>query len=275
MVPGPRLQLGERQRSGRGTLRRELPARDLQRENPHGTQGQDEETPRPEPGPGGRLCPDVRRARRLRTLRKRWKRELERTPQTAHQMPRVAKQKLDPRAHATAFPPLVPPANFAPMSELDALNEEDDRAARFAREAAVRHAVASTTANTTRRFPSPSPTTPAPEPSSVNPLVNPFVAVGTVVAEPPCALDAAMVHSKLVVVRSDGKKVAVFMTPQGERRLDAADMAHRLPEGAKIHKDDESQYTATQIGAATPRPPLVTTSAREAIAQFNRHFHDV
>jgi len=101
------------------------------------------------------------------------------------------------------------------------------------------------------------------------------VAVGTVVAEPPCALDAAMVHSKLVVVRSDGKKVAVFMTPQGERRLDAADMAHRLPEGAKIHKDDESQYTATQIGAATPRPPLVTTSAREAIAQFNRHFHDV
>src|SRR3990167_8240307 len=209
MVPGPRLQLGERQRSGRGTLRRELPARDLQRENPHGTQGQDEETPRPEPGPGGRLCPDVRRARRLRTLRKRWKRELERTPQTAHQMPRVAKQKLDPRAHATAFPPLVPPANFAPMSELDALNEEDDRAARFAREAAVRHAVASTTANTTRRFPSPSPTTPAPEPSSVNPLVNPFVAVGTVVAEPPCALDAdgALQTCGRAVGRKEGRGV--------------------------------------------------------------------
>src|SRR3990167_11268701 len=105
-------------------------------------------------------------------------------------MPRAAKQKPSP--HAAAFPPLAPVADFAPVSELDALNEEDDRAARFAREAAVCHAVASTTANTTRRFPSPSPTTPAPEPSSVNPLVNPFVAVGTVVAEPPCALDAAM-----------------------------------------------------------------------------------
>ena len=91
----------------------------------------------------------------------------------------------------------------------------------------------------------------------------------------PCALDSATVHSKIVVVRSDRKKVAVFMTPQGERPLDADDIAHRLPEGAKIHKESESWYIATQIGATVSRSPLTATSAREAIMQFNRHFHDV
>ena len=46
-------------------------------------------------------------------------------------MPSVAHRKLDPTAHSTAFPPLAPVADFAPVSELDALNEEDDRASRL------------------------------------------------------------------------------------------------------------------------------------------------
>ena len=90
----------------------------------------------------------------------------------------------------------------------------------------------------------------------------------------PCALDDAPVNSKIVVVRADGRKFPLFMTPDGMVELSADDLSHRLPEGARIQRTGPEQFTAIQLEPAVKHPPLVTTTARVAMTQFNKHFHD-
>lgn len=95
--------------------------------------------------------------------------------------------------------------------------------------------------------------------------------------ETPSAIDAfeaAPVNTKLVAVFDDGQTKAVLMSPDGPIPLLLTDPAHRLPDGARIQKTGASEYTATNL-LATDHPPMVTSSAAEAITGFVRHFHDV
>ena len=94
-----------------------------------------------------------------------------------------------------------------------------------------------------------------------------------ILAEPPCQLDTAPLNSKVVVVRLNGKKRPVLMTPQGEVPLADNDLAWKLPEGGRVQKDGEGQFTAIQLDNNRPDKPLVLTTAREAIARFHQHFH--
>lgn len=88
------------------------------------------------------------------------------------------------------------------------------------------------------------------------------------------ALDSAPENSKIVVVLLDGKSHAVLAGPSGAKELPKDDVAHRLPEGARILKLTDGQgYEATQMSPTVDFPPLRTASAGEAIAQFIAHFH--
>lgn len=92
-------------------------------------------------------------------------------------------------------------------------------------------------------------------------------------ADLPHDLDLAPINSKIVVVLDDNQPVAVLATPAGTQPLDRADVATRLPVGARIFKADEGRYEATQLGATEPRPMLVAANAVEAIGKFIAHFH--
>ena len=90
----------------------------------------------------------------------------------------------------------------------------------------------------------------------------------------PCALDDAPLNSKIIVVRMDGRKFPVYSTPDGLQELASDDLSHRLPEGARIQRTGPTQFTAIQLEPAVAHPPLVTSTAREAMTRFNQHFHD-
>lgn len=99
---------------------------------------------------------------------------------------------------------------------------------------------------------------------------------GASVPEPPHgphALDSAPLNSKIVVVLIAGKSHAVLATHEGAKELPAGDIAHRLPEGARIFKQAEDQYRAEQLSPTVDHPPLVCTTAGECIARFVGHFH--
>lgn len=118
----------------------------------------------------------------------------------------------------------------------------------------------------------------APEPVAV--VVEPVVAapvIPEVVASVvrPCALDSAPVNSKIVVVIVAGKRVPVLMTPDGEKAVTVDDLSYMLPEGARIRKVKENLFVATQLSPAEDHLDLKTVTAREAILEFNFHFHDV
>lgn|GEM_PF-5951750 len=90
---------------------------------------------------------------------------------------------------------------------------------------------------------------------------------------PPCALDGAPVGSKVILHQdAENEKYAVLVTSLGEQRLSTDDIAWTLPRGARIQRTDDG-FRAIQLGAEGMRPDLVTTTAREAIAQFVPHFH--
>lgn len=92
--------------------------------------------------------------------------------------------------------------------------------------------------------------------------------------ERPCALDDAPAGSKLVVLdSSDGTKVPTLNTPSGEAPMALNDVAYTLPVGAKVRKVMQGRIEATQLNHNVVIPPLVTLTAREAIAQFVPHFH--
>lgn len=114
----------------------------------------------------------------------------------------------------------------------------------------------------------------------------------TSMSEPPCALDEAPRNSNITVVNKDNLPYPVLMTPGGELPLAHADVAHRLPIGGYIRRiaptvgqwqsiqgrsvmvPDGMEFFAEQIGAFEDRPRLYTTTAREAVARFGKHFHD-
>lgn len=92
-------------------------------------------------------------------------------------------------------------------------------------------------------------------------------------AELPHDLDLAPVHSKIVVILDENVPVAVLAGPAGSVPLDKANVASRLPVGARIFKRAEDRYESTQLGASEPRPMLVTQNAVDAIGRFIAHFH--
>jgi hypothetical protein len=92
-------------------------------------------------------------------------------------------------------------------------------------------------------------------------------------AELPHDLDLAPVHSKIVIVLDDNVPVAVLAGPSGTTPLDSANVASRLPVGARIFKAADDRYEATQLGATELRPMLVTQNAVDAIGKFIAHFH--
>lgn len=89
---------------------------------------------------------------------------------------------------------------------------------------------------------------------------------------PPCVLDTLPIGSKLVVVRGEGKREAVIVTPNGPVEVPPHDLARSVPEGAKIVKQAEDRYVAEVIGVGLGKPALVTTSARDALERFNSYF---
>ena len=175
-------------------------------------------------------------------------------------MPRVAKPKV------------TPIANFKPISELDALIEADE-----AMEAApppkhdeddkIGQAVAAevdkeVAAMTPPLPPVPSVTAVTSAPTAPEPP-----------APPPCALDGETVNSKVVMIRVDGKKHAVLMTPRGEVLLALNDVAWHLPEGGKVSKAADGRFVAIQLDHNRHVAPLECATAREAIEKFHAHFH--
>lgn len=115
----------------------------------------------------------------------------------------------------------------------------------------------------------------APPFAPVEPVVEPVVEpiVEPVVEMERCALDAAPLNSKIVVVGADGGKKAVFATPAGELPLPNNDLARRyLPVGARVQKMQEDLFVARQLDMPN-KSDLVTTSAAEACRQFVPHFH--
>lgn len=150
------------------------------------------------------------------------------------------------------MPPRVKKAvNFTPISELDALNAQDDAleaqpAPKHDEDDAVGKAVKQEIVEEAKAI--------------IPPL-------------PPCALDGAPINSKVVVVLADGKRKPILMGPRGESVLAINDVAWTLPVGAKISKDGESKFTARQLDHNRDMKPLVCPTARDAISQFHHHFH--
>lgn len=90
----------------------------------------------------------------------------------------------------------------------------------------------------------------------------------------PHALDLAPDNSKIVVVLLDGKSHAVIAGPEGAKELPVGDIAHRLPEGARIQKlPDRQGFRATQLSAVEDHPDRTYATAGAAIAGFLEHFH--
>jgi hypothetical protein len=56
------------------------------------------------------------------------------------------------------------------------------------------------------------------------------------------ALDDAPVNSKIVVIRMNGKRIAVLAMPHGEPALPDDDIAARFPEGTKVYKVADGDY---------------------------------
>jgi hypothetical protein len=89
----------------------------------------------------------------------------------------------------------------------------------------------------------------------------------------PHALDSAPINAKIVVVLLDGKSHAVLAGPAGAKELPVGDVAHRLPEGARIRKIGEREFMAEQMNATEDHAPITRESAGRAIADFVAHFH--
>ena len=103
----------------------------------------------------------------------------------------------------------------------------------------------------------------------------PEVPVLPVIVLPTCVLDDAPVNSKVVMVQQDTLKIPVMTTPDGLVAVPADDIVRKLPEGAKIMRRGPTMFVAEQLNPTIGHPPLVTTTAREAITRFLAHFHNV
>lgn len=121
-------------------------------------------------------------------------------------------------------------------------------------------------------------------------LATPIASETPTVPTPRHALDDAPVNSKVI---NTGKQ-AWIATPddptQPEDTIEAmydrgfaprnptkllppGDLAHKLPNGAKITKTGPESYVAVQLDHTIGVAPLTTTTAMDAILQFVPHFH--
>lgn len=107
--------------------------------------------------------------------------------------------------------------------------------------------------------------TPLADDAGETPIIVPYTA--------PCALDEASVGSKIVVVVLNEVKTPLLSTPNGFIALASDDAAWRLPLGARVQRTADG-FVSTQLDPAQDRPDLITTTAREAIRLFGKHFHD-
>ena len=151
-----------------------------------------------------------------------------------------------------------PIANFQPVSELDALIAADEAmeaqpAPKHDEDDKIGQAVAAEVDKEVAAVAPPLP----PEPPALA----------------PCALDGETVNSKIVMIRADGKKRAILMTPRGEVLLALNDVAWHLPEGGKVSKAADGRFVAIQLDHNRHVAPLECATAREAIEKFHAHFH--
>lgn len=85
------------------------------------------------------------------------------------------------------------------------------------------------------------------------------------------ALDTSPVNSKIVVTEQG----AILATPDFVGCLPEGDIAHALPEGARIQKIREGVFRSVQLDPAHVFDALLTGTATEAIDGFLAHFHGV
>lgn len=89
----------------------------------------------------------------------------------------------------------------------------------------------------------------------------------------PCALEDAPVGSKVVVSRNtDGQKEAHLITPSDRFLLPKTDLAYTLPVCAKVRIKMPSVIETVMLDSAPNIPPLITSTAREAMERYLTHF---
>lgn len=89
----------------------------------------------------------------------------------------------------------------------------------------------------------------------------------------PCSLEDAPVGSKVVVSRNtDGQKEAHLITPSDRILLPKTDLAYTLPVCAKVRIKMPSLIETVMLDSAPNIPPLITSTAREAMEQYLTHF---
>jgi len=89
----------------------------------------------------------------------------------------------------------------------------------------------------------------------------------------PCALEGAPVGSKVVVSRNtDGQKEAYLITPADRLLLPKTDLAYTLPVCAKVRIKMAGVVETVMLDSAPNIPPLITSTAREAMDQYLTHF---
>ncbi len=89
----------------------------------------------------------------------------------------------------------------------------------------------------------------------------------------PCALEDAPVGSKVVVSRNtDGQKEANLITTNDRILLPKTDLAYTLPVCAKVRIKMVGVVETVMLDSSPDVPPLITSTAREAMAQYLTHF---
>ena len=89
----------------------------------------------------------------------------------------------------------------------------------------------------------------------------------------PCALESAPVGSKVVVSRNtDGQKEANLITTHDRILLPKTDLAYTLPVCAKVRIKMAGVVETVMLDSSPNIPPLITSTAREAMEQYLTHF---
>ena len=101
--------------------------------------------------------------------------------------------------------------------------------------------------------------------------VNPILDIAPPVR--PCALEDAPVGSKVVVSRNtDGQKEANLITTHDRILLPKTDLAYTLPVCAKVRIKMAGVVETVMLDSSPNIPPLITSTAREAMEQYLTHF---
>lgn len=96
-----------------------------------------------------------------------------------------------------------------------------------------------------------------------------------IVPAPTCILDTQAVNSVLVMLQWTGEPMYPHLqTPSGEVAVPVGDLSWTLPLLGEIKKVAADRYIGKQRDDPYGKPPLVCTSAVDAVKMFKRHFHD-